>query len=183
MNTPTQMKTSSASLAGIMPSATLSCTAFATANCAGPNIWTACLAPLMVTLLNSTLLGLQGRFGAITASKVVKPSFWLASALQNAVSTGLPRGPMSRSICATSLPSPMSDSPTMTFEIFAMPISSQRHDDGVQRCRDRAGARWTTILVGSARLGGPVGWIAAEAVLPLWKFNHQPFAYASSLPR
>src|SRR5262245_64001767 len=89
MNTPAQMKRSSASSAGMMPSATLSCTALATANCAGPNICTACLAPLMVTLLNSTVLGLQGRLGAITASKVVKPSFWLESALQKAASTGL----------------------------------------------------------------------------------------------
>ena len=46
MNTPTQMKRSSASSAGITPSATLSATALATAYCAGPNICTACLSIL-----------------------------------------------------------------------------------------------------------------------------------------
>ena len=53
---------------------------------AGPNICTACLAPLIVTLLNITVSGLAGRFGATTASSVVKPSLLLVSALQNAVS-------------------------------------------------------------------------------------------------
>ena len=63
---------------GIAPSATLSATAFATAYCAGPNIWTACFAPLMVTLLNRMLWGLQARFGATTASSEVKPSLLLS---------------------------------------------------------------------------------------------------------
>ena len=45
------------------PSLTESMTARATAACAGPNICTACLAPLMVTLLKSSVSGLQGRFG------------------------------------------------------------------------------------------------------------------------
>ena len=48
----------------------------------------------MVTLLNITVLGLHGRLGAITASREVKPSLLLVSALQNAVSTALPRGPI-----------------------------------------------------------------------------------------
>ena len=39
-----------------------------------------------------------GRLGAITASRVVKPSLLLVSALQKAVSTALPSGPMSKSI-------------------------------------------------------------------------------------
>src|SRR5690606_11899630 len=122
MKTPTQMNTSSASSSGIMPSATESCTALATANCAGPNICTACFAPLIVTLLKSTVLGLQGRLGAITAKSVVKPSLLFVRALQKAASTGLPRGPMRRSICATSLPSPTSDSPTITLLILAIPM-------------------------------------------------------------
>src|SRR5688572_8577938 len=130
MNTPTQMKRSSASSAGIVPSATLSATAFATAYCAGPNICTACLAPLIVTLLNRIVLGLAARLGATTASNVVNPSLLLVSALQNAVSTADPRGPIRRSTCATSLPSPTSDSPTQTLLIFAManylPIDSNK---------------------------------------------------------
>src|ERR1044071_9375174 len=71
MNTPTQMNRSSASAAGMTPSATESATALATAYCAGPNICTACLAPLMVTLLNITVLGLAARLGAITARSVL----------------------------------------------------------------------------------------------------------------
>ena len=118
MNTPTQMNRSSASSAGIVPSATLSATALATAYCAGPNICTACLAPLIVTLLNITVEGLTARFGAITASSEVKPSLLLVSAVANAVSAALPRGPMIRSIWATSLPSPTSDSPTIQFVEF-----------------------------------------------------------------
>src|SRR6185503_2658474 len=124
MNTPTQMKRSSASSAGTVPSATLSATAFATAYCAGPNICTACLAPLMVTLLNRIVLGFVSRFGATTAKSDVNTSLLLVSALQNAVSTAEPRGPISRSTCATSFPSPTSDSPTITLLIFAMAITS-----------------------------------------------------------
>ena len=62
------------------PSATESITARATAACAGPNIWTACLAPLIVTLLKSSVSGLAGRFGVTTASRVVKPSVLRESA-------------------------------------------------------------------------------------------------------
>ena len=63
------------------PSLTESMTARATAAWAGPNIWTACLAPLMVTLLKRRVSGLQGRFGVTTASSVVKPSVLLAERL------------------------------------------------------------------------------------------------------
>ena len=52
------MKMSSASSTGITPSATESATALATPCCAGPNICTACLAPLIVTLLNRIVLRL-----------------------------------------------------------------------------------------------------------------------------
>src|SRR5204862_6125559 len=95
MDTPTQRNRSSASAMGITPSATLSATAIATARWAGPNICTACLAPLIVTLLNITVFGLVIRLGATTASSEVKPSLLLVNALQNAVSTALPRGPIS----------------------------------------------------------------------------------------
>src|SRR5678809_1179246 len=93
------------------PASTESTTARATAACAGPNICTACLAPLMVTLLNRMVSGLAGRFGVTTAVRVVKPSLLLESALQNAVPAGPDFEPMIRSTCATSLPSPTSDSP------------------------------------------------------------------------
>ena len=55
--------------------------------------------------------GLAGRFGVTTASSVVKPSLLFVSALQNAVPAGPDFEPMIRSMWATSLPSPTSDSP------------------------------------------------------------------------
>src|SRR5665213_1653640 len=111
MNTPTITQRLSALSFGITPLSTESTTARATAACAGPNIWTACLAPLIVTLLKRIVSGLAGRFGATTASSVVKPSLLFVSALQNAAPAGPVLEPMIRSICATSLPSPTSDSP------------------------------------------------------------------------
>src|SRR5512133_2804436 len=90
MNTPTQMNRSSASFAGITPSATESATAFATACWAGPNICTACLVLLIVTLLNNTVLGFVARLGAINASSVVCPTLLLVRLLQKAASTALP---------------------------------------------------------------------------------------------
>src|SRR5688572_5846810 len=66
----------------------------------------------MVTLLNMMVSGLAGRFGATTASRVVNPSLLFVSALQNAAPAGPVFEPMTRSMCATSLPSPTSDSPT-----------------------------------------------------------------------
>ena len=56
--------------AGIVPSATQSATALATAYCAGPNIWTACFIPLIVTLVISTVAGLAIRLGVSTASRL-----------------------------------------------------------------------------------------------------------------
>ncbi len=63
------------------PLSTESTTARATAACAGPNICTACVAPLIVTLLKRMVSGFAGRFGVTTASSVLKPSFWFESAL------------------------------------------------------------------------------------------------------
>src|SRR5437773_7817228 len=93
------------------PLSTESTTARATAACAGPNICTACFAPLIVTLLKRSVSGLAGRFGATTARSVVKPSLLFESALQKAAPAGPVLEPMIRSTCATSLPSPTSDSP------------------------------------------------------------------------
>src|SRR5439155_594701 len=49
------------------PEDTLSTTARATAACAGPNICTACVAFLMVTLLKRSVSGFAGRLGVTTA--------------------------------------------------------------------------------------------------------------------
>src|SRR5215471_1206026 len=148
MNTPTQMKRLSASSTGITPSATLSATAMATACCAGPNICTACLAPLIVTLLNITVAGLATRLGPTTESSAVKPSLLLARQLANAVSAALPRGPMIRSTWATSLPSPTSDSPTQSLVIFF---------------GTGGGATWTGAGAGGAEAGSGAGATAAAA--------------------
>src|SRR5262245_54211467 len=95
----------------MVPSLTESMTARATAAWAGPNIWTACLAPLIVTLLKRSVSGLQGRLGVTTASRVENPSLLLESALVNAAPAGPDFDPMIRSMWAISLPSPTSDSP------------------------------------------------------------------------
>src|SRR4029077_20149286 len=86
-------------------------TARATAAWAGPNIWTACLAPLIVTLLKRIVSGFARRVGGTTGRSVVKPSLLFVSALQNAAPAGPDLEPIIRSMCATSLPSPTSDSP------------------------------------------------------------------------
>src|SRR5947208_1042155 len=162
MNTPTQMNRLSASSAGMVPSATLSATAMATACCAGPNICTACLAPLIVTLLNITVAGFVSRLGATTVSKDVKPSLLFTRAFANAVSAALPRGPMIRSIWATSLPSPTRDSPTQSPVIFAIAISSQGNLESVARVQ-KAGAPCIRLsLLTASGLTGPVSQIAAE---------------------
>src|SRR3954454_18653070 len=113
MKTPTMMQRSSIWSWLMTPSRTESTTARATAACAGPNIWTACVAPLIVTLLDITVSGFAGRFGATTARRFVWPSFWLMKASANASPTGPSFDPISRSMWATSFPSPTRDSPTM----------------------------------------------------------------------
>ena len=65
------MQRSSTSPSPMTPSRTESTTARATAAWAGPNICTACMAPLIVTLLDMIVSGLAGRLGATTASRFV----------------------------------------------------------------------------------------------------------------
>src|SRR4051794_12098600 len=113
MKTPTTMQRSSTWSCGMTPSRTESTTARATPACAGPNICTAWVAPLIVTLLAMSVSGLAGRFGATTARRLVCPSFWLRSAVAKAWPTGPSLRPMRRSMWATSLPSPTRDSPTI----------------------------------------------------------------------
>src|SRR4051812_31723058 len=121
MNTPTMMQRSSTSPSPITPSRTESTTARATAAWAGPNICTACVAPLIVTLLDMIVSGFAGRFGATTARRLVCPSFWLTRECANASPTGPLFEPIRRSTCATSLPSPTSDSPTSNVGAMTRP--------------------------------------------------------------
>src|SRR5437588_6025499 len=93
------------------PDDTLSTTARATAACAGPNIWTACVAFLRVTLLKRRVSGLAGTLGVTTGSSLVKPSVLLDNVVTNACPAWPDFDPMIRSMWATSFPSPTSDSP------------------------------------------------------------------------
>src|SRR5207247_2109652 len=77
----------------------------------GPNIWTACVARLMVTLLKRSASGFAGRFGLTTARRVLCPSRWFDKAFTNACPAGPDFDPMIKSMWATSFPSPTSDSP------------------------------------------------------------------------
>src|SRR5947209_8774299 len=104
------------------PSATESTTARETAAWAGPNNCTACVAPLIVTLLLMTVSGLAGRLGVTTASRLVCPSDSLTKAWANAAPTGPFFDPSSKSIWATSLPSPTRASPVA--RVMAMSESS-----------------------------------------------------------
>src|SRR5438552_3389382 len=88
----------------MMPEDTLSTTARATAACAGPNICTACVAFLMVTLLKRSVSGFAGRLGVTTASSLVKPSVLFANVLTKACPAWPDFDPMIRSMWATSFP-------------------------------------------------------------------------------
>src|SRR4029453_18411414 len=123
------------------PASTESTTARATAAWAGPNICTACLAPLIVTLLNRMVSGLAGRLGVTTAVSGVKPSLLFVSALQNAVPAGPDFEPMRRSMWATSLPSPTSDSPRkksaamLTSELVPAPAGDGHYETRRGACQ------------------------------------------------
>src|SRR5579883_1745040 len=104
----------------MVPSITLSVTARATAAWAGPNIWSTCFDPLIVTLVTITVAGLQTMFGETTASRLVCPSDWRARAFANATPTGPSFGPIRRSMWATlarSLFSRYRPSPTNIFDM------------------------------------------------------------------
>ena len=88
MKTPQTMHEVLGRAAGIVPSATQSATALATAYCAGPNIWTACFIPLIVTLVIRIVAGFTSKLGARTASRFECPSDWFARALAKASADG-----------------------------------------------------------------------------------------------
>src|SRR5438552_18092059 len=124
----------------MMPEDTLSTTARATAACAGPNIWTACVAFLRVTLLKRSVSGLAGRLGVTTASSLVKPSVLFDKVLTNACPAWPAFDPMIRSMWATSFPSPTSDSPmkksaaitTSRFRMGCTSFACRCHECGVE---------------------------------------------------
>src|ERR1700730_15744874 len=157
MNTPQTMTKFSARCCGIMPAAVLSATARATAAWAGPNICTACFAPLIVTLLNKIVSGFAARLGATTASSVVKPSLLFVSALQNAAPAGPVLEPMTRSMCATSLPSPTSDSPMKKSAIGEAPV------------RKKCEVRHCMLTARSASRPIAYGW---QDPIPMVVFGH-----------
>src|SRR3954451_6397438 len=144
MKTPATMQRSSTSPSLMTPSRTESTTPRATAACAGPNICTAWVAPFIVTLLAMIVSGLAGRLGATTARRFVCPSFWLRRAPANASPTGPLLEPMRRSMWATSLPSPTSDSPTMNAAAMTRPP---------YRCPvpEKSGNRPATLTSGAER--------------------------------
>ncbi len=117
------MTSSSAWLLLMVPAATQSATARATAAWAGPNISVAWSRSLIVTFVISTVAGLQSRFGVSTASRLLWPCDWLARAVAKAWPTGPSFEPISRSMWATSLPSPTSASP-MNMDIARSPGES-----------------------------------------------------------
>src|SRR5262249_9295513 len=87
----------------------------------------------MVTLVMSTVAGLQIRLGVKTASKCECPAFWSASALAKATPTGPSLEPINRSMCAISLPSPDNASP-MYMDMAASPREYREtpHSDNVE---------------------------------------------------
>src|SRR5262249_18898012 len=86
---------------------------------------TAWPAPLIVTLLNMTVSGLAGTLGASTARSPLWPAVWSATRWAKAMPTGPLFDPIMRSMWATSLPSPTSDSPTMKLWLSAIRSSRQ----------------------------------------------------------
>src|SRR3954447_8002495 len=144
MKTPTITQRSSTWASEMTPSRTESTTARATAACAGPNICTAWVAPLIVTLLDMIVSGLAGRVGATTASRFVCPSFWLMRDSAKASPTGPLLEPIRRSTCATSLPSPTSDSPTSNVPAMTDPPN---------RCRCRSATLTSAVMEGQAGRG------------------------------
>src|SRR5678816_4327218 len=86
----------------------------------------------MVTLLKSSVSGLQGRLGVTTASRVEKPSLLLESAWQKAAPAGPDLLPMIRSTWAISFPSPTKDSPMKKSAAIAASVV------GLKRCAKKS---------------------------------------------
>src|SRR5881394_1374783 len=137
----------------MMPDDTLSTTARATAACAGPNIWTACVAFFMVTLLKRRVSGFAGRLGVTTASSLVKPSVLFDSVLTNACPACPDFDPMIKSMWAISFPSPTRDSPmkksaaiTTSRSGWGPRVSSAgRHESGVESSAGQRGAEGRAV--------------------------------------
>ena len=94
------------------PLSTESTTARATAAWAGPNIWTACFAPLIVTLLKRMVSGFAGQVRRDDGQQGGEAVLVVRQRVDRRPDRPAPIfEPMIRSMCATSLPSPTSDSP------------------------------------------------------------------------
>src|SRR3990172_7528963 len=156
MKTPQTMTSWSAWSLGMMPSATQSATALATAYWAGPNICTAWVAPLMVNLVMRTVAGLAIRLGVRTASRLEWPWVWRARALAKATPTGPSIEPIKRSMWATSLPSPTRASPMnmdITGSLFGVVVCwvyawprTGLHERGIQALYQAERAIANTLL-------------------------------------
>src|SRR4030042_6525619 len=81
------IRSSTASL-GMVPSATLSTTALATAVCAGPYTMLACRMPVIVTVGTISVSGFTDRLGSKMASSGSCPAVGVALALANASASG-----------------------------------------------------------------------------------------------
>src|SRR6185437_1062596 len=116
-------------------------------------------APLIVTLLVITVSGLAKRLGVTTARRLVCPSFSLTKAFANASPTGPPFDPSNRSMCASSLPSPVRASPVAS--VIAIAVTSLSYcDAGGRNPTPRLKAeRGTSRASGAARVraGGVSG--------------------------
>src|SRR5262245_12614878 len=109
----------------------------------------------MVTLVNRSLSGLQGRFGVKTASKVENPSLLLESAWQKAAPAGPDLLPMIRSTWAISFPSPTKDSPMKKSAAIAASVV------GLKRCAKKSRSmaepgrnQWEDAGAATSRLSG-----------------------------
>ncbi|OPY48908.1 MAG: hypothetical protein A4E49_03390 [Methanosaeta sp. PtaU1.Bin112] len=98
MKTDTIISSSSALSLGIMPSATASATALATAIWAGPKIWAAWSIFFTVTFGTIRVDGLGGRLGRITPKRGVCPAESCDRPEAKAVATGPSLSPIIRSI-------------------------------------------------------------------------------------
>ncbi|OQC59140.1 MAG: hypothetical protein BWX50_01728 [Euryarchaeota archaeon ADurb.Bin009] len=105
------MTISSISSPSKTPSSTESATAFATAACTGPNIWFTWYSFFRVTFGMTSVEGFVGRFGLMTARSGVWPLDSCDIEFANACPTAPSLFPMTRSICASSAPSPTNASP------------------------------------------------------------------------
>src|SRR5918996_5434019 len=128
----------------------------------------------MVTLLKSRVSGLAGRLGVTRASSVLKPSVLVESAWVNAWPRGPDFDPIIRSMWATSLPSPTSDSPmkksaAIPASIVALLVKNERIWRNIAQLDEAkshpTGATWR-VSHAVPREAGSSGWAARRGAGP-----------------